>query len=143
MTGADFIALAGKLAANANSDEAAFRSAVSRAYYGAYHIAISLLEELGFPLPANANGHLFAQRTLVGSGHQAGRQAGYLLGDLHADRIKADYKLENRGVGTERFAKLRVEAAVAIQSALSSCRSEPGRGELRIAVAAYLHKARH
>lgn len=140
MTGADFIAVAGKLAVGANSDEAAFGSAVSRAYYGAYHIAISLLADLGFPLPANANAHVFAQRTLVGSGHQAARQAGYLLGDLHADRIRADYKPENRGVGAQRFAKLRVETAVAIQVALSAYRSEPARDELKAGIAAYLQK---
>ena len=140
MTGDDFIGLAGKLAVSAASGEAAFRSAVSRAYYGAYHIAIALLEDVGQPLPANANGHVFAQRVLIGAGHPAARQAGFLLGDLHGDPIKADYKLQNRVVGTQQFAKLRVEAAISIQAALSTYAIEPARSELAEAIAAYLKK---
>lgn len=140
MTGDEFIGLAGKLAIGAASGEAAFRSATSRAYYGAYHLAVSLLADLGYPLPANANGHVFTQRVLTGSGHPAARQAGFLLGDLHTDRIKADYKLKNSSAGMQHFARLRVEAAVAIQARLSSYAIEPARSELAAAIAAYLQK---
>lgn len=140
MTGDEFIGLAGKLAVGAASGEAAYRSATSRAYYGAYHLAISLLADLSYSLPANANGHVFAQRVLTGSDHPAARQAGFLLGDLHTDRIKADYKLQNSAAGTQRFAKLRVEAAIAIQTGLSSYAIEPARSELAAAIAAYLQK---
>lgn len=140
MTGEEFIGLAGRLAVGAASGEAAFRSATSRAYYGAYHLAISLLADLGYPLPANANGHVYVQRVLAGSGHPAARQAGFLSGDLHGDRINADYKLQNHVVGTQQFAKLRVEAAIAIQTRLSSYATEPARSELMAAIAAYLQK---
>ena len=44
MTGDDFIHLAGKLATSV--DEAALRSAVSRAYYGAFHLALQFLEDI-------------------------------------------------------------------------------------------------
>lgn len=55
----DFVSLAGKLAANANADEATYRTAVSRAYYGAFHLAAAFLAELGFVAPRTANVHVF------------------------------------------------------------------------------------
>ena len=42
MDGHEFISLAGKLAASANAGEAAYRTAVSRAYYGAFHAAMNV-----------------------------------------------------------------------------------------------------
>jgi uncharacterized protein (UPF0332 family) len=60
----DFISLAGKLAANANADEATYRTAVSRAYYGAFHLAATFLAELGFAAPRMANVHVFVQHHL-------------------------------------------------------------------------------
>jgi uncharacterized protein (UPF0332 family) len=47
MTGLDFIALAGKLAASPNADGATVRTAVSRAYYGAFHLTKAFLRDLG------------------------------------------------------------------------------------------------
>jgi len=57
MDGSDFIALAGKLAAGPAAGEATYRTAVSRAYYGAFHIARSFLAELGLQPVGNANVH--------------------------------------------------------------------------------------
>ena len=54
----DFIAAAGKLAAIAQGDEALLRSAVSRAYYGAFHLTLELLSAAGVDLPRNANAHV-------------------------------------------------------------------------------------
>ncbi len=48
----EFIAFAGKVA---TFDRAGARSAVSRAYYGAYHAALELLSELGCELSARAS----------------------------------------------------------------------------------------
>ena len=48
MDGTEFIALAGKLVAVPAADEATYRTAISRAYYGAFHVARSFLVELGF-----------------------------------------------------------------------------------------------
>ena len=49
MTGRDFVACAEQFAQG--SSEAMFRSAVSRAYYGAFHEAVSLLHDCGVWLP--------------------------------------------------------------------------------------------
>ena len=44
MTGDDFINLAGKLATS--PDEASLRTAVSRAYYGAFHLALAFFDDI-------------------------------------------------------------------------------------------------
>lgn len=67
--GQAFIHLAGRLAASAAADEAAGRSAVSRAYYGAFHLAVAFLGDLGIVFPANTYAHAVVQRYLIGSGH--------------------------------------------------------------------------
>jgi hypothetical protein len=84
MTGDDFIHLAGKLATSA--DEAALRSAVSRAYYGAFHLAQQFLEDIERPIPRNAQAHVQAARTLQNSAHRDAYRAGSLLGDLHTEK---------------------------------------------------------
>lgn len=48
MTGNEFIELAGKLVAASGADESSLRTAIGRAYYGAFHLATSFLNELGF-----------------------------------------------------------------------------------------------
>ena len=53
MKGEDFIALAGKLAASQSDSEAAYRTATSHAYYGAFHAARALLATLQVRVPTD------------------------------------------------------------------------------------------
>ena len=129
MNGDAFISLAGKLATAA--DPAALRSAVSRAYYGAFHMAEAFLAEIDRPVPRNANAHVLVARTLQRSGQPDAIRAGSLLGDLHSDRIKADYRLDDLRVETTAFARLSVETAHEIQVALAQCHLEPARSQIR------------
>ena len=129
MTGDDFIHLAGKLATSV--DEAALRSAVSRAYYGAFHLALQFLEDIERRIPRNAQAHVQATRTLQNSAHPDAYRAGSLLGDLHTERIKADYRLDDKRVGTSAFARTCVETAHEIGTALANCRIEPARSEIK------------
>ena len=129
MTGDDFIDLAGKLATSA--DEATLRSAVSRAYYGAFHLALEFLEEIERPVPRNTNAHVLVARKLQNAGQPDAYRAGSLLGDLHSDRIKADYRLDDKRAGTVAFARTCVETAHEIRSALSACRMDPVRSEIK------------
>jgi hypothetical protein len=48
MDGSAFIVFASRLAVATASGPAGYRSAVSRAYYGAFHLARELLQEFGF-----------------------------------------------------------------------------------------------
>jgi hypothetical protein len=129
MTGDDFMHLAGKLATSA--DEASLRSAVSRAYYGAFHLASQFLEEIGRAAPRNTQAHVHVARKLQGSGQRDAYRAGSLLGDLHTERIRADYRLDDKRVGIAAFARTCVETAYEIRSALIACRAEPARSEIK------------
>ncbi|HEV3005184.1 MAG TPA: hypothetical protein VGX78_12025 [Pirellulales bacterium] len=50
MTGDDFIRLANRLALATTAAEPEWRTAVSRAYYGAFHMASALLESAQCPV---------------------------------------------------------------------------------------------
>jgi uncharacterized protein (UPF0332 family) len=111
--------------------QAGARSAVSRAYYGAFHIAQDLLFELATVSRGAGAGksHTLVPQYLRESQHPDAKQAASLLSDLHSDRIKADYRLGDANVETIGFAKLNVEAAKQIQQRLASfriaCKSDP------------------
>jgi uncharacterized protein (UPF0332 family) len=140
MDAVDFISLAGKLAASKNAGEAAYRTAVSRAYYGAFHLATSYLEELGFSAPRTANVHVFVQHHLNGSGQPSACTAASLLGDLHAARNRADYQLSHPAAGSQSVAKLCVETAHEIQAALVACTQSPIREQVRSGITAYVQR---
>lgn len=91
MDGRDFYTLAQQLALR--TTEAAWRSAVSRAYYAAFHVARQLMEDLGFTVPRvdRAHGHLWLR--LSNCGDSQVQHAGANLNDLRRDRNWADYDL--------------------------------------------------
>jgi uncharacterized protein (UPF0332 family) len=136
----DFISLAGKLAATANADDAAYRTAVSRAYYGAFHLAALFLAELGFSAPRTANVHVFVQHHLNGSRQLPACTAASLLSDLHAARNRADYQLGHDTVGTQAVAKWSVEMAHQIRAALLECSQSPIREQVRTGTSAYVQR---
>jgi uncharacterized protein (UPF0332 family) len=119
MNGEDFIAFAGRIAAGAKGGAADFRSAVSRAYYGAYHLAVDFLISTGANPPAD---HGEIQRMLYRTGNANARMASRFLGDLQSHRVKADYHLHQKSVETAAFAMQCVEQARDIQSELVAAR---------------------
>ncbi|HUY36823.1 MAG TPA: HEPN domain-containing protein [Pirellulales bacterium] len=140
MSGDDFIAVASRWAAHPAAGEASFRSAVSRAYYGAFHVARRLLRDLGFDIPAGSNSHSLVRVLLLESGHAQAVEAGRFLKDLHADRIKADYRLDKGDAATQAAARLAVETASAASSLIRSCAAEPARTEFKGGVERYKKK---
>lgn len=137
MDGEEFMLLAGKLAAGAAADEASMRTAVSRAYYGAFHLARRFLEDIGCTPPAMANVQVFVQHYLHGSGHPDACRVASFLADLHAARNRADYQLSNRQVGTRPYAILNVETAHNIRAALLLCREDAARAAIQSGIADY------
>jgi uncharacterized protein (UPF0332 family) len=77
------------LARNANS--ASYRTAVSRAYYGAFHLARAMLDEIGYRCQVRDNEHLFAQRHFANCQQHEAREVGGSLANLHESRKEADY----------------------------------------------------
>lgn len=98
----DFISVAEALATN--QTEAAMRSSVSRAYYGAFHGANGFHASLGTPgrlgeKPAGVHEDLVQRLINPGiSGddprHTRSRQIGAMTRQLRDLRVKADYRIE-------------------------------------------------
>ncbi|HVC95596.1 MAG TPA: HEPN domain-containing protein [Pirellulales bacterium] len=140
ITGEEFISLAGKLASRPDADEATNRAAVSRAYYGAFHLAKALLDDMGFSAPRNPSGHAFVYRRLFFSRQQNAQAIGALLSDLHPSRIEADYDLSSEEAGTNRNAKECVEESHRVRSAILACRQEPAFSQIKSDIATYEKK---
>ena len=121
----EFVVVAGKIV---GFGPAGARSAVSRAYYGAYHFGVCVLEEFQSAPPGNNKQHNLVPEFILTAGHPDGNRAARLLADLHGERIKADYRLENHSVETLEFAQSGVTTAEEIVRLLTlfvtACRSD-------------------
>jgi uncharacterized protein (UPF0332 family) len=73
--------------------EGDWRSAVSRAYYAAFHVARSLLRAQGFAVPRSDRAHSYLSQRLSNSGHPDVNLAGQQLEDVRDQRTWADYDL--------------------------------------------------
>jgi uncharacterized protein (UPF0332 family) len=126
MTGHDYIELAGRLVASpaVGSAEARFRTATSRAYYGAFHLAVTLLTIWGLKVRQNAYGHQDVYNLFWGSGHIEARKVASLLDDLRTERIKADYRMDDPRFQTPQTAMMCVEMGESVKSRLVRCRSD-------------------
>ena len=139
MDPADFITLAIKL--SSSRGEAELRSAVSRAYYGAFHLARKLVEDCGVRLPRKelyaAEVHKKVRFCLSQERFSDAAIAANRLSSLRDLRNDADYDL-----GTDKFSKSSnairaIDVARQIVDSLQRCRNEPSFSELRENVRAY------
>ena len=119
MDATEFITLAGKLVA---VGAAGARSAVSRAYYGSFHLALSVLSEKASESCGSGRAHNLVPLYLRSVDHPDAIAAADLLADLHADRIKSDYRLDLLAVEDPRFAMNGVESAREIERRLARFR---------------------
>ncbi len=87
----DFLALAQALLAQPG--EAAWRTAVSRAYFGAFHVGRRFMEGLGFTVPPTEQAHGHVWIRLANGGNAQVAQAGNDLHQLRRQRNRADYEL--------------------------------------------------
>jgi hypothetical protein len=120
MDAEEFVTLAGKVA---GMGKAGARSAVSRAYYGAFHFAISILDELATAPASNGKGHNLVPIFLKSCNHPDAQSAADLLSDLHSDRIKADYHIADNRFEGLTFAQNDVENAETIKALLQRFRT--------------------
>jgi uncharacterized protein (UPF0332 family) len=133
MTGRDFLVLANRLAAA--STEAEWRSAVSRAYYGAFHEARQLLTELGFTVPRDDRAHKYLSFRLSNAGNPLARLAGSELDILRGDRNAADYDLHRPLMSVPAGDSVR-QAGLIVQN-LDALRQEPARSDITDAMKDY------
>src|SRR5687767_792931 len=73
--------------------EADWRSAVSRAYYAAFHVASDFMRQCGFNVPQGEQAHGHAWLRLANSQDASLAQAGQDLHHLRGRRNRADYDL--------------------------------------------------
>src|SRR5262249_22533211 len=88
----DFLNVAAALIAGPS--EADWRTAGSRAYYAAFHVARNLLRQCGFVVPKADQAHAYLWLRLANCGHPDVTKAGDDLHDLRNVRNQADYDLE-------------------------------------------------
>jgi uncharacterized protein (UPF0332 family) len=93
MSGDDFFSLAQQLATG--SSPAEMRSAVSRAYYSAFHIGLDLLEAVGIQVSRGAACHSQLPQILQNGDDDAMKKIGSKLDTLRGIRNIADYKLQD------------------------------------------------
>ena len=107
MKGRDFLAFASKIAV-VHHEEAARRSAISRAYYGGLHRALELFRSFGITVDTR---HDNVANDLKSSLLAHGVVAGRALDRLRELRVKADYRLENDSVCSPDLVAACVESA--------------------------------
>lgn len=121
--------------------EAEWRSASSRAYYAAFHIARKLLLDLGFAVPRADRAHAYLWLRLANAGHPDIELAGHRLNHFRGERNSADYD-DNRAVG-QPLAARHVQTAISIIQALDAAVVEPIRTQISDAMKVYERDVLH
>jgi uncharacterized protein (UPF0332 family) len=116
------------------TDEAEWRSAVSRAYYAAFHKARRLFVALGFQPPKGDQAHAYLWLRLLNCGPQV-QLAGSDLNTLRRDRNLADYAVDQNLSQTDGLTQVR--SARQIIQALSAAAVEPTRTQITDAMKTY------
>jgi uncharacterized protein (UPF0332 family) len=135
----DFLLLANRLAAG--PAEADWRTAVSRAYYAAFHVAHGLLTDLNFTVPRADRAHQYLVYRLSNSGEAVVEQAGRDLDTLRRLRNRADY--DEFPALTQAQAAAAVQMTANIIQALDDARREPVRTSILDAMKVYERDVLH
>ena len=133
MTGRDFLTLAYALATG--PDEASWRTAVSPAYYAAFHVARQLLTDVGFTVPYADRAHGYLWLRLQNSGDVAVCQAGADLKDLRGHRNRSDYDFGPRI--SAHFARTLAQRSERVILALEAAALDPVRSQITAAMKNY------
>jgi uncharacterized protein (UPF0332 family) len=123
MTGRDFHVLAGQL--QTMSDEAAWRTAVSWAYYAAFHVAREFFVGLRFIVARGDKAHAYLWLRLQNCKDAPLLKAGSDLNDLRNHRNKADYDFQHPF--TQAVAWRLIQVSEQIILALEAALADPVR----------------
>lgn len=136
----DFISVAMRLANRKN--EADNRTAVGRAYYGAFHVALRFLIDCGVHFPRRemhaADIHRKVQYCLSESMNRDAMRVSDHLRGLREKRNEADYDLQSAAFRTPAVALKSLRVATEIVDGIRRCQNEPAAFlELRAKVREY------
>jgi uncharacterized protein (UPF0332 family) len=126
ISGRDFLALAQTWIKR--TTEAEWRSAVSRAYYAAFHVARQFMEDLGFLVPRGDQAHAYLWLRLSNSGDVQLQIAGSDLSILRRDRNRSDYEVKVTVLHAN--ALLQVQAAARIIKIIEGANQAPTRAQI-------------
>jgi uncharacterized protein (UPF0332 family) len=133
MDARDFLTLAEDL--SRGSTEAEWRTAVSRAYYAAFHVARELLVQCGFLVPRADPAHSYLWLRLCNCGHLDVQRAGGELNTLRRARNEADYYL--RGQLDQATTAVHVQLADQTIQSLEAAALEPIKTQITDAMKVY------
>jgi uncharacterized protein (UPF0332 family) len=111
-----------------------FRSAVSRAYYGAFHEALALLHACGVWLPRTEQVHVKVGYCLLECGDPDAAKEGRQLDILRSKRKVADYDLDDNRFADSSDARREALRARQILETFDRCRTKASgdfRGKIR------------
>jgi uncharacterized protein (UPF0332 family) len=129
----EYLTLAATLATGTTRAE--WRSAVSRAYYAAFHVARDLLISLGFRAPQGEQAHGYVWLRLANAGVSAVQAAGNRLSALRRERNRADY--DKHISVSQAMATTEVNRAEGIIRALDAAAVVPVRTQITDAIKLY------
>jgi uncharacterized protein (UPF0332 family) len=129
----DYLTLAETLVGG--SVEAEWRSAVSRAYYAAFHVARNSLRACSFTVPRAEKAHTYLVYRLSNSGHADTEVAGRKLDLLRTWRNEADYDFD--GTLDQGDAATYVAKAKEVIQALRAAESDPIKTQITDAMKVY------
>lgn len=126
MKGRDFLRVASVLVAGATEEE--WRTAVSRAYYAAFHVARLLLLDSGFRVPQADRAHAYLWLRLSNCGDAVVAGAGADLTSLRRQRNWADYDVDRPY--NQATAVTQVQVARDVIQVFDAARKEPTRTQV-------------
>jgi len=116
------------------------RSVFNRSYYAAYNVGVSLLEEAGIPIKKNASGHGELDKYLANCGINEIKEAQTKLSFLASQRIRADYRLNEKAVEKHTNAEKAFLSSKSIIEVFTQFDSNDGEEEIFRGVNAYNEK---
>jgi hypothetical protein len=119
-----------------------FRSATSRAYYGAY-LCVRDLIETGLGISCRSGGvseHQMLQRYLINCQVPEGATIGHLLANLHDARKVADYEMNDLSAETRVAAELNIARARQVIAQLATCATMAMKQKLKAGIRQYQRK---
>lgn len=131
--GRDFLLVANDLLAG--DTEAKWRSAVSRAYYAAFHAARKFLTACGFSVPRAHVAHSYDWLRLANTGEPTTESAASGLNVLRGKRNQADYEID--ATLSQAEAATQVRDANNVVRHLEAASSDPIKTQVMTAIKTY------
>jgi uncharacterized protein (UPF0332 family) len=110
----------------ADPKPAQIRTAISRAYYAVFNLAVEFLTGLGFGLP-KYNKHVAVQHRLQNCGDSEIERVGSELTELASKRSQADYDLDDKSIESGKTALIAVAQADRMMQAVEKCLTNKSR----------------